>query len=392
VPAAALWRFRSDGSNVTKRSDNRVPHVGFRYHHDMPVWDAHAVFAVPNNEFAFVTVQAGASAIVYRVALSGDIDIRQAVGDKRSSVVLDACERTKAVLYWTTAIDSPSELNVAYWDQAGSERQITDLNAHVLARWPQMQVEHLRFKGSDALDLEGWFMGRSDVAGAQPTVMFIHGGPYNAIGNVFRFDFWLLAANGFAVLFANFRGSLGYGQDFSLAIDPDWGNQGFPDHMAAVDAVVTRGLADRSRLGVWGASHGGFATAWAIGHTQRFKAAVVEAALTDFSLAYYLSDLPDFFAHLLGGVPHQIPDTYRARSPVTYAHQCTTPTLLLHGDSDIRCPIAGAEAFYRALLDAKCTSELVVLKDCDHMGDSAGPLAARLGQNQALLDWFRRYL
>jgi dipeptidyl aminopeptidase/acylaminoacyl peptidase len=358
----------------------------------MPVWDAHCALVVPNNEYAFVTVQSGDRSTINRVALTGDIQLAEIVGGNRSSVILDACQVTHSVLYWVTGFDTPSELCVARWDDPCKERQLTELNSTIIAKWPKMRVEHLRFNGADDLELEGWFMARHDSEGPQPTVMFIHGGPYSAVGNVFRFDFWLLAANGFGVLFINFRGSLGYGAAFSLAIDPDWGNNGFPDHIAAVDAAVARGLADNLRLGVWGASHGGFATAWIVGHTNRFKAAVAEASLPDFSIAYYLSDLPDFFAHLLGGTPIECPSGYQARSPLTYAHQCKTPTLLLHGEADIRCPIAGAESFFRALLDAGCVTELVRLKACDHLGDSVGPLSARLGQNQALLSWFKRYL
>jgi len=248
------------------------------------------------------------------------------------------------------------------------------------------------FASADGLQMEGWWMARGDSVGPQPTILFVHGGPYIAIGCVFRFDFWMLAAHGYAVLFANFRGSIGYGAAFSLAIDPDWGANGFPDHMAAVDAAVARGFADSRRLGVWGASHGGFATAWIVGHTDRFRAAVAEASIVDCASMYYLSDLPDFLAQQLGGKPHEVPEVYRLRSPLSYAHRCKTPTLLLHGDRDIRCPVAGAESFFRALLDARCVTELVILKDCDHLGDSAGPLSARLGQNEALLGWFAKYL
>jgi dipeptidyl aminopeptidase/acylaminoacyl peptidase len=91
-------------------------------------------------------------------------------------------------------------------------------------------------------------------------------------------------------------------------------------------------------------------------------------------------------------MPHEIPDMYRSRSPLTFAHRCTTPTLMLHGDEDYRCPIAEAEQFFRVLLDVGCTTELVRIPRCNHMGDSHGPLSARVGQNEALADWFERFL
>jgi dipeptidyl aminopeptidase/acylaminoacyl peptidase len=162
--------------------------------------------------------------------------------------------------------------------------------------------------------------------------------------------------------------------------------------MAAVDRAIEAGLADPKHLGVWGASHGGFATSWIVGHTDRFRAAVAEAAITSFNTAYYLSDAPEAFTRELGGKPHEIPDVYRSRSPLTYAHRCKTPTLMLHGDSDLRCPVSEAEQFHAALLDAGCESELLRIRGASHLGDSMGSPAMRVAQNEALLDWFKRYL
>lgn len=392
APAAALWVVEADGSNAQCRTDASLPHVGFRFHHDMPIWDMPSTIAVPSNQFSFITVQAGGQSAIYKISLSGPISCEQITQGNRSCVLLDACPVEHRVLFWMTAFSTPSELCVAHWEDEKSERQITDLNSEVMRRWPTMHIEHLKFPSADGLQLEGWFMAREAAEGPQPTIMFIHGGPYMAVGCVFRFDFWMLAAHGYAVLFANFRGSLGYGPLFSAAIDPDWGTQGFGDHMAVVDAAIQRGLANKQRLGVWGPSHGGFATAWIVGHTDRFRAAVAEASAPDFRSVYYLSDLPDFFADRLGGKPNEVPGAYESRSPLTYAHQCKTPTLLLHSEKDVRCPLVGAESFFRALLDAGCPTELVVLKDSGHMGDSGGPLSARVGQNEALLEWFERYL
>ena len=90
--------------------------------------------------------------------------------------------------------------------------------------------------------------------------------------------------------------------------------------------------------------------------------------------------------------PFEVPDAYRSRSPLSYAHRCTTPTRLIHGEKDLRCTLAEAEQFYRALLDAGCESDMVILHDCDHLGDAMGPVPGRIGQNEALLGWFTRWL
>jgi dipeptidyl aminopeptidase/acylaminoacyl peptidase len=162
--------------------------------------------------------------------------------------------------------------------------------------------------------------------------------------------------------------------------------------MGAVDAAIERGFADRKRLAVWGHSHGGFATCWIVGHTQRFRAAIAEAGFSNFATLYYLSDIPEIFSKDLGGRPHEIPDVYRSRSAIAYAHRCTTPTMLLHGELDLRCPISEAEQFHRVLCDVGCTTELFRIPNCSHSGDSTGPLSARRAQNEALLSWFGQHL
>jgi len=126
--------------------------------------------------------------------------------------------------------------------------------------------------------------------------------------------------------------------------------------------------------GVWGASHEALRTCWIVGHTTRFRAAVAESAVTNFASLYYLCDAPDIFSNELGGRPDEIPDIYRSRSPLTYAMHCRTPTLMLHGQADDRCPIAEAEQFYRGLHDAGCETELLSIPGMTHMGDSTGRL------------------
>jgi dipeptidyl aminopeptidase/acylaminoacyl peptidase len=162
--------------------------------------------------------------------------------------------------------------------------------------------------------------------------------------------------------------------------------------MGAIDAAIALGFVDPERIGVWGPSHGGFATCWIVGQTNRFKAAVAEAAFSDLATMYYSTDAPDVWVRDLGGRPDEVPDVYRAGSPMSYAHRCTTPTLLLHGEDDYRCPITEAEQFHRALHDVGCVTELVRIPGCSHLGDAIGPLHARRAQNEALVEWFERHL
>lgn len=394
VPIASLWVVNRRGGQADLRTPRLCGNIGLRINHDMPAREltGRNPFVVTDERNAYATVQRGGHGEIWRIALQGDIASEKVLGgDEQSHFVLDVHRQSSRMLFATTGLLRPPDLHVA---TLGGAQQVclTQLNAGMLARWPEMQIAPFRVQSSDGLTIDAWFLSRVDRQPPLPTVLFIHAGPFAATGQAFRYDFHLLAAHGFGVVFANFRGSAGYGEAFAEAIVSDWGGRGFPDHMATIDEAIARGYADPDRIGVWGPSHGGFATCWIVGHTRRFKAAVAEAAITDFASLYYTTDAPAVFARDLGGTPREILEVYRRRSPLTYAHQCSTPTLLIHGEEDLRCPIAQAEAFHRALLEAGCITELVRIPYCSHSGDSLGPLSVRAAQNEVLLGWFQRYL
>lgn len=392
IPSPSLWVVDL-GGKAEIRTPRMTGKIGGVIHHDMPAWDLTRSnpITILDQTAAFVTILSAGSIEIWRVALVGEIEVQRVLTGERSCIALDASPQFKTLLYAVTDLYSPTELWRAELDGWKQER-LTELNDQVLARWPTMHVEHFISTSADDIKIDTWFMAPANSRFPLPTVLFVHGGPFAATGHAFRFDFHLLASHGFGVLFANFRGSAGYGEDFTRAIMGNWGARGFPDHIGAVDTAIARGFADPERLGVWGASHGGFATCWIVGHTSRFKAAIAEAAITNFTTLYYLTDGPEVFARDLGGRPHEIPDVYRACSPITYAHRCTTPTLFVHGEDDLRCPISEAEQFYRVLHDVGCTTELVRIPGCNHLGDSCGPLTARRAQNAVLLSWFQRHL
>jgi dipeptidyl aminopeptidase/acylaminoacyl peptidase len=393
VPTLSFWVVDQSGDNAEQRAPGVCGSFGFHVQHDMPVWDLTFTnnFTVLDRQAAFATVQKGGSAEIWRIALEGDVAVDRVLIGERSCIALDASAAANVLLFTATDLRSPTELYRATLDSYKEDR-LTGLNDEVLSTWPAISAERFVFESADGTEIEAWHMASANCSRPLPTVLHIHGGPFSSTGYAFRYDFQLLAAHGFGIVFANFRGSSGYGEPFVRAIMGDWGERAYPDHIGAVDAAVARGFADPDRLGVWGPSHGGFATCWIVGHTDRFEAAVAEAPLTNFETFYYLSDLPEVIVRDLGGRPHDVPDVYRSRSPITYAHRCRTPTMLLHGVDDHRCPITEAEQFYRALRDAGCKTELVRIPGCSHMGDSVGPLAARRAQNEALLRWFQEHL
>jgi dipeptidyl aminopeptidase/acylaminoacyl peptidase len=160
-----------------------------------------------------------------------------------------------------------------------------------------------------------------------------------------------------------------------------------------VDHVVKRGLADGDRLGCCGLSGGGNLTAWIVGHTDIFKAAVPENPVINWVSFYGVSDIgPWFSVRELGGLPHEIPEVYRRCSPITEAHNCTTPTLLIQGEEDYRCPAEQSEQFYSVLKASGCVVEMLRIPKSSHTGAIRGGIKARRAQNEALLEWMNKYL
>jgi dipeptidyl aminopeptidase/acylaminoacyl peptidase len=185
------------------------------------------------------------------------------------------------------------------------------------------------------------------------TIVHIHGGPEEAWmvgfnGNWYNYA-TLLASHGYVVLLADPRGSEGQGVDFTEANFQDWGGGDFADIMAGVDYLIAQGISDPSRLAVGGWSFGGFMTSWTVTHTDRFKAGMVGAAVTDlYSMATTTDISPRYEQSYMGELQANTP-IYDRESPVRYAAQCHTPVLILHGEADPRVPISQGEEFYHAL-------------------------------------------
>jgi dipeptidyl aminopeptidase/acylaminoacyl peptidase len=283
------------------------------------------------------------------------------------------------------------DLYLANLDGTGT-RRLTNVNANLLAELALPTMERLSYPSSDGVEVEGWLLKPAVGQAPYPTLLYIHGGPAGGFGHIFSFDFQMLAGAGYAVLLINYRGSTGYGDEFSGTISGNLGHQEYDDLMAGVDLAIEKGLADPDRLGVCGLSYGGYMSAWIVGHTDRFKAAVPENPVINWASKYGVSDIGRSQVDEVGGLPHEVPEVYRRASPITYAHNCRTPTLLIQGEADYRCPAEQAEQFYAVLKANGCTVEMLRLPHMPHMGSMAGSLAARRAQNEALLDWMDRYV
>jgi dipeptidyl aminopeptidase/acylaminoacyl peptidase len=253
--------------------------------------------------------------------------------------------------------------------------------------------EAFRFTAADGLELDGVLVRPESAAGRPlPTVVLPHGGPYSfsPVAALLGIEAILVAA-GLAVLMPNYRGGAGRGRAFAELAYGDVGGAEFGDVMAAVDAAVARGIADPDRLGIGGTSQGGFLTAWAVTQTDRFKAGVMIAGVSDWGLMTMSSDVPDFEAALAGGPPWEGPRLLRTdeRSPVRHARRVRTPLLILHGEQDRRVPVANAIGFERALRDVGAEVELVVYP---REGHGIQERAHRLDLMPRVRDWFVRRL
>jgi dipeptidyl aminopeptidase/acylaminoacyl peptidase len=220
-------------------------------------------------------------------------------------------------------------------------------------------------------------------------VLRIHGGPVYQFSNEFDFGWQLLAAEGFAVVAANPRGSSGRGEKFSTAIWADWGNKDGQDVLAAVDYAVARGIADPERLGVGGWSYGGILTNQVIARDRRFKAAISGSGQSN-ALAGYGTDqyIREYEAEL--GKPWSNPEAWiRVSFPFFHAERIVTPTLFLCGEKDFNVPLLNSEQMYQALRSLGRETQLVIYPGEYHEIRTPSYRRDRL---RRYLDWYGRYL
>jgi dipeptidyl aminopeptidase/acylaminoacyl peptidase len=229
-------------------------------------------------------------------------------------------------------------------------KKLTDFNPQV-KNFALGDIEVLKWRGADGLEVEGMLVKPVGYERGRryPTILQIHGGPYARFTYGFERRAQIYAGRGYAVLMPNPRGSTGYGTKFAQSNVGDWGGKDFQDLMAGVDEVVKMGIADPERLAVMGGSYGGFMTFWAVTQTDRFKAAIGHAGISDWYSFHGQSDIPGLMEYGFGGTPWAARETYERWSPVRFADRAKTPLMITHGEQDRRVPIAQAEQFYRAL-------------------------------------------
>jgi dipeptidyl aminopeptidase/acylaminoacyl peptidase len=287
---------------------------------------------------------------------------------------------------------------------AGEERALTTLTQPFAEAISLGTPQRFTARSADGTEVECWAIPPAGARQGErhPTLLNVHGGPFTQYGNRFMDEFQLEAAAGFGVLYCNPRGSSGYSEQWGRAVrwpesgnDPGsgWGGVDYEDVMACVDAACERfDWIDPDRLGILGGSYGGYMTSWAIGHTDRFKAACSERACNNLTTMEHSADIAGFLRTYIGQDHLAAPEAYARHSPVTYARDMTTPLLILHSDDDRRCPIAQAEELFVALRLLGRDPVMVRFPAENHELSRGGSPAHRIMRANLILDWFRERL
>ena len=294
-------------------------------------------------------------------------------------------------------VNSPTRPADIAVGQAGTEPgRVTALNEDLLAHKKLAEVEEIWWESShDGRPVHGWIAKPPDFDPSRkyPLVLEIHGGPFANYGPRFAAEVQLYAAAGYVVFYTNPRGSTSYGEEFGNLIHHAYPGYDYDDLMSGVDAVIERGYVDEGNLMVTGGSGGGVLTAWIVGKTGRFRAAVSQKPVIDWISFSLTSDgYASYYQYWFPGPVWEdgMLEHYWARSPLSLVGNVTTPTMLITGEQDLRTPMSETEQFYQALQIRKVPTQMVRVNDSYHGIASSSPsnLIAKVAN---ILEWFERY-
>jgi dipeptidyl aminopeptidase/acylaminoacyl peptidase len=341
-------------------------------------------FSADGNSIFFVAVDDGTQNLC-RIAVTGG-EVSRVIGG-RLTVGTFSLGKDGAIAAQIGTTDRPDEIFL----QNGSDlTRLTKTNDALISQLRLAKVEYVHFKSKDGTAVAGYLYKpvEFDASKKVPTLLSPHGGPVGEYEASFNHLAQLYAANGYAVLLPNPRGSSGYGEKFCAAIYADWGNKDFQDDMAIVDYAVEQGIADPDKLGVGGWSYGGISTDFIIGQTTRFKGAISGAGVALIT-SFYGHDhyQRDYETEL--GYPWEHQALWDKISPFYRVKNITTPTLFMGGEIDANVPILGGEQMYQAMKALGRATELVVYPGEYHGFTVPSHIKDRL---ERYLAWYAHYV
>ncbi|SMO43398.1 S9 family peptidase [Gracilimonas mengyeensis] len=277
-----------------------------------------------------------------------------------------------------------------YIHKGDQKSKLTSVNEELLSQKELGEMEEIRFESEDGTMVEGFLLKPVGYESGErvPTILWLHGGPVAQYDHSFDFTPQLFAANGYAVLLINPRGSSGYGQDFSSILFADWGNKDFEDVIAGVDHAIEMGVADPEKLGVGGWSYGGILTNYVITKSDRFEGAISGASETLYRSNYGHDHYQLTWEKELG-LPWETPEKWERISPFNDVDKVTTPTLWIGGAEDWNVPILGSEQMYQAMKRLGLETQLVV-----YPGEHHGIRTPTFQKDrfERFLGWFDTYV
>jgi len=304
-------------------------------------------------------------------------------------------------------VSGKGDVSVLYTDP-GLPPQIFTLHANrpQRSRWTQItepnsavnrysQYEEIWYDSFDDRKIQGWLIRpvQFDEGNRYPLILYIHGGPHSMYGTTFFHEFQVLANAGYLVFISNPRGSTGYGSEFGNIIQYRYPGDDFKDLMVGVDKLIERSYVDGDRLGVTGGSGGGLLTAWIVGHTDRFKAAVTQRAVINWYSFVGTADYNyNFTQRWFRDFPWNDTENYLSRSPIHYADKVTTPVLIIHSEDDFRVPLEQDLQFYTALKMQKKKAKLILFPQESHGLSRMGRPSHRVSRLNYILEWFDELL
>ena len=332
---------------------------------------------------------------IKKISLSGKVsDFAENVGGTtigRPYISGEFHAANDVIAYTFGQADRPADLAITVNKETNV---VTSLNEDILGHRKLGKVNEITYRSSfDGQEIQGWYITPPDFNPKKkyPLILEIHGGPHLAYGPHFSAELQIMAASGYIVFYDNYRGSSSYGEDFALLLQYKYSSkEDFADHMSGIDALINKGIVDEKNLFIAGGSAGGIATAYAIGLTDRFNAAVSSKPVINWLSKPLTAD------SMVGQIYHQFPgppwehlEHYWERSPLSLVGNVTTPTMLITGEEDRRTPISETEQFYQALRLKGVDSAMIRIPNTSH-GIASRP-SNLITKVDHILAWFEMY-
>jgi dipeptidyl aminopeptidase/acylaminoacyl peptidase len=378
---AKLWRMDRRGKDLRLLFDDAELDLGNSIQTDCKietpdraVWDEQGVW--------FIVSSSGSSRL-----MRWQDGLTEELGGQRD--IRDFTVAGNSVAFTCADITHPAEI---FCRMDGVETQLSDVNRPFLDSVRIVEPQQVHLRGSQGEDIDGWLFRPPDASAASPFVLYVHGGPQTAYGYSFFHEMQFLVAEGFGVLLTNPHGSSSHGEAFESSIHGQWGSRDFDDIMSAADYIETLDWVDSNRIAIAGGSYGGYMSSWAIGHTNRFAAAVIERSLVNMISFVGTTDIPNWWRYAWRTTVDKDPQALWSMSPLAYLAEMKTPSLIIHSEQDHRCPVEQGEQIFTGLRQMGVPTRFLRFPEESHGLSRGGKPSRRIERLNEIVRWLREYV